>query len=117
MATILLVENDEEFRQHLADGIRSAGHRVVEAANGSDGLARFDTDAPALVITDIVMEQVEGIELLLDIRKQAPELPVIAISGNDQYLRNSRKLGATRALLKPFRVRELLDCIDDLISV
>ncbi len=114
--TILLVENDEAFRANLAEGIAAAGHRVVEAANGAEALARFEESGPDLIVTDIVMEEVEGTEFFLTIRKRAPDFPVIAMSGNELYLHNIADLGATRTLLKPFRMRVLLDCITEVLG-
>ena len=112
MATILLIEDDRELRQGLRDGLAAVGHLVVEAADGVDGLARFAARRPDLVITDIVMRDKEGIEVLLTIRKEADPVPVIVISGRPEYLAMSRKLGAAHALVKPFRLPELLACVD-----
>ncbi|MGH6662956.1 MAG: response regulator, partial [Rhodospirillales bacterium] len=72
----------------------------------------FAARRPDLVITDIVMRDKEGIEVLLTIRKQAAGVPVIVISGRPEYLAMSRKLGAAHALVKPFRLPELLACVD-----
>jgi two-component system, chemotaxis family, chemotaxis protein CheY len=112
MATILLIEDDAELRENLRDELAAVGHRVVEAANGVEGMTRFQERPPDLVITDIVMRDKEGIEVLLTIRKQAAGVPVIVISGHPEYLAVSRHLGATQALLKPFRLPELLACIE-----
>ncbi len=89
---------------------------MVEAADGVDGLARFADRRPDLVITDIVMRNKEGIEVLLTIRKQANPVPVIVISGRPEYLAMSRKLGAAHALIKPFRLAELLACVENAIA-
>ena len=116
MATILLIEDDRELRQDLRDGLAAVGHLVVEAADGVDGLARFAAQRPDLVITDIVMRDKEGIEVLLTIRKEADPVPVIVISGRPEYLAMGRKLGAAHALVKPFRLPELLACVEDAIA-
>ncbi len=108
MISVLVMEDDELLRRHLRDGLVAAGHRVREAENGNAGLALFHTEQPDVVLTDIVMEDGEGIEVIMEIRKLAPTLPVIAMSGSPQYLKNSSKLGATHTLLKPFRMSELL---------
>jgi len=116
MATILLIEDDRDLRESLRDELLAAGHRVTAAANGVDGLARFEELRPDVVITDIVMRDKEGIEVLLTIRKHAARVPVIVISGRPEYLAMSRKLGAAHALVKPFRLPELLACVDAAIS-
>jgi DNA-binding response OmpR family regulator len=111
MGVILLIEDDAPFRDALRVGLEDAGHEVVEAASGHDGLDRFNDSAPDLVITDVVMNDGEGIEVVMTLKKLAPGLPVIAISGNPEYLRHSRTLGASQTLLKPFAMRTLLACI------
>jgi DNA-binding NtrC family response regulator len=116
MSKILLVENDSELRGHLRAGMVEAGHQVVESANGVEGLEQLKDHTPDLIITDIVMEEMEGLGFLLEVKKHAAMIPVIVMSGHEQYLDNSRKLGATQTLLKPFRMREVLDCIEDVTA-
>ena len=112
MRTILLIEDDAELRQSLRDGLAAVGYQVIESADGVEGMARFQEDCPDVVITDIVMRNKEGIEVLSEIRKHALAVPVIVISGHPEYLAMSRKLGATQILAKPFRLPELLACIE-----
>jgi len=116
MASVLIMEDDDLLRTHLSEGLTAAGHRVIEAENGKSGLGLFRSSQPDIVLTDIVMEDGEGIESIMEIRRWAPHVPVIAMSGNSQYLSNSSKLGATHTLLKPFRMAELLALFDRAIS-
>ncbi|MBI2587149.1 MAG: response regulator [Rhodospirillales bacterium] len=116
MATILLIEDDAELRENLRDELAAVGHLVVEAADGIDGLARFAKRRPDLVITDIVMRDKDGIEVLLAIRKEADPVPVIVISGRPEYVAMSHKLGAAHALVKPFRLPELLACVENAVA-
>ena len=116
MQTVLLIEDDAELREDLRDGLAAVGYRVIEAANGVDGMVSIQERLPDLVITDICMPDKEGIEVLLTIQKHASPVPVIVISGYPEYLDFSRKLGAAQTLLKPFRMRQLLDCIDDALA-
>ncbi len=79
MATILVIDDDAAVRRVLVRSLARAGHEIVEAENGSSGLARFREHAPELVITDIVMPQTEGIETIREIRRAAPHVKILAI--------------------------------------
>jgi len=114
MAAILLIDDDRLFLELVRDSLLGAGHAVDEAFSGEEGMQAFSRRPHDLVITDIVMDRGEGIEIIRAFRAEAPDLPIIAMSGNQQYLKAAGKLGATRTLLKPFRTAELLTCLDDL---
>ncbi len=113
MVEILLIEDDDFFRERLRDRLQEKGFDVTEAAGGKDGLERFAQSRPDLVLTDIVMADGEGIEAVITFHRIAPDVPIITMSGNPQYLDHSRKLGATDALLKPFTIDELISCIEN----
>lgn len=113
MAKIVIVEEDPPMREIYAAGLEKAGHEIRLLNNGAGiekAVAEFDADA---VVTDIVMQDVEGIETILTARKAFPALPIIAISGNPLYLTSAKKLGATEALKKPFTIEHLLNAIDN----
>jgi CheY-like chemotaxis protein len=122
MARILIIDDDPNLRRLLARILQSDGHEVIEASNGTDGLARFAAAPPALVITDILMPEKEGIETIRDLRRLAPAVPIIAISGGGvsqksmKFLDMAAKLGATAALAKPFRPPKLLETVARLLS-
>lgn len=96
------------------------GHVVIEAGNGQDARERLN-EAPAdLVITDIIMPDSEGIELVLHLHKTQPHLPIIAISGGGNWtpefhLSIARKAGALHVFEKPFVVEKLLEKVDELL--
>jgi len=112
MAYVLVMEDDLLLRTHLREGLVGAGHRVVEAEDGKTGLGIFHETRIDVVLTDLVMEDGEGIETIMQIHQDAPAVPIIAMSGNPQYLKHSAKLGATFTLLKPFHMAELLSLFD-----
>ena len=118
MADILIIDDDRQMRRLLTRILTGAGHTVREAENGRDGIAEFQRQRAALVISDIVMPDVEGIETILTLRGEEPEIPIIAISGGSDpvYLRAAGKLGATATLEKPFLPNQLLALIDGLLS-
>jgi CheY-like chemotaxis protein len=119
MASILLIEDDEPLRKVLAITLAKAGHTVVQAGDGDEGLHQFHQAPPDLVITDIVMPGKEGIETIMALRQEAPKLPIIAISGaanySPIYLGMAAKLGAQRILSKPFTGADLLRAINEML--
>src|SRR5688572_5772731 len=107
MSYILVIDDEQLVANAIATVLTRAGHQVSVAANGDAGLAKFKEARQDLVITDIVMPGKEGIETIRDLRKLAPELPIIAMSGggmrsNYDFLSMARRLGATEVLGKPF---------------
>jgi DNA-binding response OmpR family regulator len=121
MARILLIEDDNEVRTMLRLTLIHFGHNVIEARNGREGLELFKTVNADLVITDIVMPEKEGLEVLIKLRaKQVPPVKIIAISGGGRqkaadYLRLAKLMGAARVLAKPFSNEVLLAVIDELL--
>ena len=111
--TILIID-DEPMIRHLAARILDrAGYRTISAANGIQGLALFRRERPALVITDLIMPEREGIETIRYIRREGANTPIIAISGGTltgtaDFLAMARELGATAILRKPFEPIDLL---------
>lgn len=119
MATILVIEDDREVREYLVEVLHRAGHKVRAAANGRDGVAMFRELPAQVVITDIIMPEKDGIETILDLRREHPRLKVIAISGGgrstpENYLHSARLLGADRAFRKPFSNEEILTAVAEL---
>jgi DNA-binding response OmpR family regulator len=121
MARILLIEDDNEVRTMLRLTLIHFGHTVIEARNGREGLELFKRANADLVITDIVMPEKEGLEVLIELReKQIPPVKIIAISGGGRqkagdYLRLAKLMGAARVLAKPFSNEVLLAAIDELL--
>ena len=116
MTDILLIEDDELLREQLRNGLVRAGHDVREAESGDKGLALFQAQPAELVITDLVMDDGEGVETIRELRVLCSVTPIIAISGNSLYLDNSVKLGANLGLLKPFTIGALLDAVGEALG-
>lgn len=116
MSLILLLEDDEDLRPILADALRSVGHEVVAVAEGSAALKKSAARRPDLIISDIVMEGMEGIAAIMAFRKLLGTVPILAISGNALYLNNSEKLGADAGLLKPFTRKILMETVNRLLG-
>jgi CheY-like chemotaxis protein len=118
MAGILIIDDDAQMRRLIMRILKSAGHDVHEASNGATGLKCFREMRPTLVVTDIFMPEKEGIETIRLLRQQAPELPILAISGSGlkDYLHFALQLGATAALAKPFSADQLLEMVTRLVE-
>ena len=129
MASILLVEDDDLVRQSVALQLETAGHVVTMARHGGEGLAALQNPGIELVVTDILMPEVEGVAFIMSIRKAGHTMPIIAISGgtlrtgrtseglSTDYLAIAAKLGATRTLPKPFGPSQLLALVDDCLNL
>jgi CheY-like chemotaxis protein len=119
MSRILIVEDTKLMRESLVDVLNAVGHEVITADNGVEAVEiaasgeQFD-----LVITDIIMPEMDGIQAILELQTMMPEIRIIAISGGSarlekaQGLDTARRLGAFAVLEKPFEVDTLLNTID-----
>ncbi len=121
MANILVVDDDPLVLKMLMKIIGRAGYNVWTAENGREALQRIQEESVDLMITDIVMPEKEGIETIAELKKIAPEVKVIAISGGglsgtDNYLLAAQKLGAARVLAKPFHPEVLLQAIEQVLG-
>ena len=116
MQRILLIDDDATVRYALRQVLERAGHQVDEASDGNIGLEKYRADHQDVVVTDIIMPNQEGIETIIKLRRLTPDLPIIAMSGggrtgNRDFLAMAEKLGAAKAMAKPFRPKELIEAI------
>ncbi len=117
---VLAVDDETSITEIISALLSPHGYEVTVANNGHDALRKFEASSPDIVITDIVMPDMEGIELIRSIRKKASEsdkpVPIlIAISGNNvgiRFLRAAELVGAGAILKKPFSGDDLLYAID-----
>jgi DNA-binding NtrC family response regulator len=118
MARILVIDDDAQTRKALRHVLEGARHDVVEAQNGRVGMSLYKEKPANLVISDIIMPEVDGIETITALRKHDPNVKIVAISGADRtYLRAVEKLGASRILAKPFGKSELLEVVREVLEV
>ena len=119
MKRLLLIDDDEELLPVLAAYLSRLGYEVETASDGVIGVERFHAKPCDLVVTDLILPNREGIETILQLRKERPELPIIAMSGglgnSPQYLGLAKRLGAKCALLKPFSPESLKEAIERLL--
>ncbi|MDQ7247755.1 response regulator [Dongia sedimenti] len=117
---VLIIDDDPAMRDSLAAVIEAFGFRTHTAVNGLEGLEAVATVAPAAIITDIHMPDMDGLELLTALRNASTGIPVIAISGGVakgfDFLSAARKMGAVAAFQKPLPVFEMIDTISRLMT-
>ncbi len=122
MARILIIDDEELARFTVRLILETAGHEVGEAKNGNEGLTQFRSNPYDLVITDIIMPEKEGIETIIELRKDYPDLRIIAISGggrtrNLDFLRLAGQFGAAVSLAKPFSDDELIVAVNTCLGM
>jgi len=123
MKHILLIDDDELVLFALTTAMEIAGFKVTQAIHGADPVIQdvLHQNQPDLIITDIVMPEKEGIELLFELKKQHPTLPVICISGGGRisgvnYLATAEKLGAVKTFSKPLDEDDLIQTIHQILD-
>ena len=121
MSRILLIDDDESLHRALRLALEKFGYEVVSAGDGGAGIIAFQTQAIDLVITDMVMAGLEGVETIRTLRKLAPRTPIIAISGGGRgtaygYLDIAKKFGAALTMEKPLEPDDLCAAIAKLLG-
>ncbi len=121
MARIILVDDEPTIRRNLAKYLTLQGHDVEAVENGVQALRAFDDGDVDLVITDINMPEMDGIEILAALRSRGSDVPVIAMSGGGQFdkrllLTSATMLGAVTTLEKPFELDELAQAVNGLLA-
>ena len=119
MATVLLIDDDEDVLRILAEALRSSGHTVLMGTDGTAGLKMVSGSNIDVIVTDLIMPGMEGLETITGIRVVYPEVKIIAMSGGGAvgpkgYLELARAFGAHATLRKPFPLKELTDTVSEL---
>ena len=121
MAKILIIDDDPSILTMLKRMLEKAGYEVDTAGNGSEGLKKIESCPPDLLVTDIVMPEKEGLELISYLREKNPKLKIAAITGGGRfhcegYLTSAKLLGADLIFQKPLVHKEFVQAITDLIN-
>ncbi len=118
-ATILVVEDDTQYRGLLKEVLANEGYDVRLGSDGNEGVALFKYWKPALVITDMIMPNSEGLDLVEFVKESSPNIPIIAISGGYRNSKNvlemGRCLGVDISLEKPFSIDTLIAAVASLL--
>ena len=113
---ILIVEDEKRLAQLLKDSISNSFFSVVIASNGEDGLKKFKSFKPDIIITDIMMPFCDGLEMTLQIKELDESIPIIVLSAHSdkEKLLKAIDLGINKYFIKPFDPEELLEHINKL---
>ena len=120
MARILVIDDEPSVLDVLRKILQMEGYEVITAANGEEGLELFRQISCDLVITDMVMPAKDGLQTILDLRKEKPDLPVIAMSGGgtiskERYLVVAGYLDRVITIPKPFSVESITEAVTKLL--
>jgi len=115
--TILVVEDEEIERKLLSDILETLEYRVAQAQNGREALEIINSQPVDLILTDVHMPEMNGLELIRRVREIGNNLPVIIMTGFDasEAQKCAEKYKASALLLKPFRLQELRDILTDIL--
>lgn len=121
MAQVILADDDPEVRRVYRIVLERAGHEVREAENGRQVIALHRQDPADVLIVDILMPEMDGLEVITTLRRMSSDVRIIAISGGERiegghYLDLAKKLGAHRVLAKPVSPSDLLEAVLEVLS-
>jgi DNA-binding response OmpR family regulator len=122
MKIILVIDDDEDVRSCIRNILEHSGYSVLVAENGKVGIDICRHNPVDLVIVDLFMPEKEGIETIIELRKEYADLKILAISGGipgygpDHFLHIAQKLGADGTLDKPFNMQQLLSKVENLLT-
>ena len=118
---ILVIDDEPEIRKLFVQKLAGKGYEIIEACDGKEGLKLYHETRPDLVITDLIMPEKEGIETITELKREFPNVKIIAISGGgrnvpDAYLHMAKNLGAERTFSKPIDWPELIKAVRELLK-
>lgn len=121
MANILVADDEELARFTIREILEAEGHAVIEAKNGIETIVLFNKQPVDIIVTDIIMPDKEGIETIIELKRDHPAIKIVAISGggrtrNLDFLDLAKRYGADAVLAKPFSEQELIDVINPLLA-
>ena len=116
MVSILVVEDEHNIQLLLNHILRGMGHKVKVVSNGVEALAALKHDAPDIVLTDLKMPRMTGLELITIIRRDFPNMPIIAVSAHNDSAQLALRLHKVYQLPKPFTKQQLATILNTVIN-
>lgn len=121
MARILLVDDELLLRETLKIALQAAGHTVTVAQNGAAALSLLAGESFDVIVTDILMPETDGLEMIMRVRKESGNVRIIAMSGggrtrNMDMLEFATSFGADAVLAKPFLPKQLISSVADIMG-
>ena len=122
MARILIIDDDDQFLEILRKMLSRAGYEVLVASDGRKGVELYRKEQPDVVITDVIMPEKEGAEVIFELQKEFPDIKIIAMSGGgevkaEDYLKSITSLSNVKHTFeKPFAMAEMLQVVKELVN-
>jgi len=118
---ILVIDDDPAMRGSMRRILERDGHDVREAGDGAEGLRLFRAEPADVVVTDVLMPGKEGMETIVELREEAPDVRILVVSGGgtmlgESTLSDAQALGADASLAKPFTVDQLRSAVAVLLT-
>lgn len=116
MATILVIDDEDSIRHLLKEVLEKAGHKVLEASDGRQGLELYQKNKVDLVLMDILMPGTDGLEATLQLTREYVDAKVIAMTGaqgDRNFLDVAKLFGARRVFEKPFDLAKLVEAVQE----
>jgi len=118
---ILVADDDEHILKALEKLLERAGYTITKASNGNEAVRLYRQVPPDLVITDLLMPEKDGLEVIVEIKRDFPDARIIAISGGgnlkaEEHLEAAIEIGALRAIRKPFSSIDLLGAVQEVLG-
>lgn len=120
MNKILVVDDEATMRRVLTSVLTRSGYEVLEASNGLIGLNLYKENPGCLILTDLFMPEMDGLEMIKEIILIDPDAKIVATSGaghlgNGSYLDKAIEAGASKVLTKPFKLNQILESVKELL--
>ncbi|MBN1833622.1 MAG: response regulator [Deltaproteobacteria bacterium] len=121
MSSVLVIDDEAPVRKVLRKALEMEGYKVMDAADGSQGIGLYREHPTDLVLIDILMPEKEGLETIMELRQNFPEVRIFAMSGgglinSESCLGMAKGLGAARVYTKPIQIEGLLEDIGELLN-
>lgn len=121
MKQILVIEDDKVLRETICEILLNDEYKISEAFNGEMGIQMIENETYDLVITDILMPQKDGLEVIMSLKKSGISTKIIAISGGGRvlakdYLNIAKKFGCDEVIEKPFEINELIEKVKKVLN-
>ena len=122
MARILIIDDNDQFREMLQEMLSQAGYEVLVASDGSAGVGIYREKRPDLIITDVIMPEKDGAEVIFELQKEFPGIKIIVMTGGGQvdaqaYLKSIVAYSNVKhAFEKPFAMDELLETVKEVVG-
>lgn len=121
MKTVLIIDDDQKMLDLLRHYLRNEEFKVLSALDGEEGMELFERNRVDLIIIDIFMPNMDGIQTIMEVRQKSPSSRILVISGGGEYtgleyLKQAKALGAEEALVKPFTRKDFLNTVHNMLS-